>query len=161
MIALAGMAIAYGVAVNTFAADLRDYDTTASSPFDHATAKFQLVTSESRTTAILLVRGVATSASGQSFGAHLHNAACATNQPTLSGGHYNHDAHSGTTPVRVSDHTEVWLDFTVNPNGSAQSVTVVPFGVISGARSIVIHANPTDPATGGAGTRLACLPVQW
>lgn len=160
-LALFGTAVAHGVAVNSFDDDLRDYDTEASSPFDHASAKLQLVMRDSRTTAILHVRGVSTTASGKTFGAHLHTATCATDQPTLSGGHYNHDVVSGSTPVEVSDRTEVWLDFTVDATGSADAATVVPFTPIAGARSVVIHAAPTNPATGAAGARLACLPVQW
>ena len=123
----------------------------ASSSLDH----------EGGTTAVLHVRGIDTSAAGRTFGAHLHNAACATNQPLLSGGHYNHDAHSGAPQVVVSDETEVWLDFTVDAEGAGDSTSAVRFPLIAGARSVVIHANPTDPSTGGAGARLACLPVEW
>ncbi len=160
-VAVASTAVAAGAAINRFSDDLRDYSTTTSGPFDHATARLQLVESRGGTTAVLHVRGVDPAVAGRTFGAHLHNAACATDQPLLSGTHYNHDAHSGTSPVTVSDATEVWLDFTVDSTGAGDSSSAVRFNVIPGTRSIVVHANPTDPATGGAGARLACLPVEW
>ena len=159
--AVASTAVAAGAVINRFSDDLRDYNTAAAGPFDGATAHLQLVDHEGGTSAVLHVRGIDTAAAGRTFGAHLHNAACATDQPLLSGGHYNHDAHSGAPQVVVSDETEVWLDFTADADGAGDSSSAVRFPLITGARSVVIHANPTDPATGGAGARLACLPVEW
>lgn len=161
MVAAASTAVAVGAVIDRFSDNLRDYSTTTSSPFDHATARLQLVSRTSGTTAVLHVRGIDEVVAGRTFGAHLHNGGCATDQPTLSGGHYNNDAHSGHLPVVVSDETEVWLDFTVDATGSGDSSSAVRFGLEPGARSVVIHANPTDPATGAAGARLACLPVEW
>ena len=76
-------------------------------------------------------------------------------------GHYNADVHAGHVPVVVSTQTEVWLDFTVDATGAGDSSTAVRFPVDAGASSVVVHAAPTDPATGLAGPRLACLPVEW
>lgn len=159
--AVGSTAIAAGTVINRFSDPLRDYDTASAGPFDSATARLQLVGHGSGATAVLHVRGVDPSVSGRTFGAHLHNGACGTDQPLLSGGHYNHDAHSGTTPVTVSDQTEVWLDFTVDATGAGDSSSVVRFDLVPGTRSVVIHENRTDPTTGAAGPRIACLPVEW
>jgi Cu-Zn family superoxide dismutase len=62
----------------------------------------------------------------------------------------------------VSDHTEVWLDFTVGEKGRATSETTVEFTIpAGGASAVVIHALATNPDTGVAGGRLACLPVPF
>lgn len=158
---VAGVAVASGVAVSRFADGLRDYDSTAAGPFDRASARLQLVTTDGRTTAVLHVRGVDPGVSGRTFGAHLHNGPCATDLPALASGHYNHDAHAGIAPVVVSSETEVWLDFTVDADGEGDSAAVVQFTAEPGARSVVVHASPTNPVTGAAGPRLACLPVEW
>ena len=159
--AVGSTAIAAGAVISRFSDPLRDYDTTSEGPFDSATARLQLVGQATGTKAVLHLRGIDPSVSGRTFGAHLHNAACATDQPLLSGGHYNHDAHSGAPKVVISDQTEVWLDFTVDASGAGDSSSVVRFTPTPGARSVVVHAKPTDPASGGAGDRLACLPVEW
>ncbi|WP_082591627.1 superoxide dismutase family protein [Terrabacter sp. Soil810] len=159
-VALAATAVA-GAAVLRFADGLRDYDTAAAGPFDHATARLQLVERPDGTTAVLHVRGIDASAAGRTFGAHVHNGACGTDAPAAALGHYNADAHAGHVPVVVSAQTEVWLDFTVDATGAGDSSTAVRFPVQPGAHSVVVHAAPTDPATGLAGARLACLPVEW
>jgi Cu-Zn family superoxide dismutase len=47
-------------------------------------------------------------------------------------------------------------------NGTAKATAKVPFTIAPGAASsVVIHALPTDPATGLAGARLACLPAAF
>jgi Cu-Zn family superoxide dismutase len=113
------------------------------------------------TTAVLHVRGVDPAVAGRTFGAHLHDGPCSTDAPAAASGHYNADAHAGHGPVVVSRQTEVWLDFTVDASGAGDSSTAERFPVDPGARSVVVHAAPTDPATGLAGARLACLPVEW
>lgn len=65
--------------------------------------------------------------------------------------------HTGGAVVGPS--TEVWLDFTVRPDGTALAVALVPFVVPPGGISIVIHAMARMP-NGMAGARLACLPLQ-
>jgi Cu-Zn family superoxide dismutase len=159
-VAVAASAVA-GAAVWRFADGLKDFNTVAAGPFDGATARLQLVDRPSGTTAVLHVRGVDPSVAGRTFGAHLHDGPCGTNAPAAAGGHYNADAHAGHTPVVVSSATEVWLDFTVDASGAGDSSTAVHFPVLPGTRSVVVHAAPTDPATGLAGARLACLPVEW
>jgi Cu-Zn family superoxide dismutase len=159
-VAVAATAVA-GAAVLRFADGLKDYSSAAAGPFDHATARLQLVDRGTGTTAVLHVRGVDPAVAGRTFGAHLHDGPCSTDSPAAASGHYNADAHAGHVPVVVSRQTEVWLDFTVDASGAGDSSTAVRFPVESGTRSVVVHAAPTDPATGLAGARLACLPVEW
>jgi Cu/Zn superoxide dismutase len=159
-VAVAGSAVA-GAAVWRFADQLKDYNTVAPGPFDHATARLQLVDHPGGTTAVLHVRGVDQAVTGRTFGAHLHDGPCTTDAPASAGGHYNADGHAGHTPVVVSSKTEVWLDFTVDASGAGDSSSAVHFPLTPGTRSVVVHAAPTDPATGLAGPRLACLPVEW
>ncbi len=54
----------------------------------------------------------------------------------------------------------MWLDITVE-DGAATATASVPFVPVPGTRSVVVHAMETDHHTGGAGARLACLPVVW
>ena len=159
-VALAATAVA-GAALLRFADELQDYDTAVAGPFDHATARLQLIDRPSGTTAVLHVRGVDPAVADRTFGAHLHNGPCATDAPTAALGHYNADAHAGHVPVVVSSQTEVWLDFTVDATGAGDSSAAVPFPVEPAERSVVVHAAQTDPSTGLAGPRLACLPVEW
>ena len=160
VVALASTAVAAAVVVRS-SGQMRDFDTAAVGPFDHATARVQLVGHGAGTTAVLHVRGIDPSVAGRTFGAHLHDGPCATDLPALASGHYNADAHAGHLPPAVSPGTEVWLDFTVDDSGGGDSSAVVRFPVQPGARSVVVHAAPTNPATGAAGARLACLPVEW
>ena len=104
--------------------------------------------------AVLRVRGIE-GADGLTFGAHLHSGPCVAGDPDAALGHYNVDPWSRSTP-----RTEVWLDFTVD-DGRASASASVPFVPLPGTRSVVIHAEATDPDTGAAGPRLACLPVVW
>ena len=91
---------------------------------------------------------------GASYGAHVHVGPCVTGNGGAAGPHYN----SGGPPD--PDH-EVWLDFTVEDGGVGWSETWVPFEIPPGAaHSVVIHALPTD-ASGNAGGRIACLPVDF
>ena len=69
-------------------------------------------------------------------------------------------ATGGAEKPEISEDTEVWLDFTVD-DGAGTATASVPFVPQPGARSVVIHAIPTDHHTGLAGARLACLPVVW
>ncbi len=70
-------------------------------------------------------------------------------------GHYNVDPLRRSTPQ-----TEVGLDLTVD-DGRGAATASVPFVPPPARRSVVIHAEATDPGTGTAGPRLACLPVVW
>jgi Cu/Zn superoxide dismutase len=120
---------------------------------DGARASALAVVGESQTVVVLNLRGLTDG--GAIHGAHVHTGACVAGEGATAGPHYN--AGGG-----ISASTEVWLDFEVRDSGNGHAVAIVPFGIAAGAaRSIVIHAAPTDPATGAAGARLACLPLEF
>lgn len=103
----------------------------------------------------LRVTGFDHGSEGQTFGAHVHTGPCVAGDGAAAGPHYN--AGGGISPT-----TEVWLDLTVERGGVAESVAVVPFTIPDGtARSVVIHALPTNSTNGLAGARLACLPAEF
>ena len=112
------------------------------------------------TVVLLRLDGLDPSVAGHTFGAHVHTGPCVAGDGASAGPHYNHDVALGDPTPEVSAETEVWLDVTVRPGGGATSVAVVPFVIApDAARSVVIHAVHTDPTTGLAGPRLACLPL--
>jgi Cu/Zn superoxide dismutase len=141
------------------AGPLTDLQTSVAGPFDGASAAVQIVSSGTASHTVLRVRGI-TGADGETFGAHLHAGPCVGGYGAAARGHYNTDVLAGGTPPRISDTTEVWLDFTVD-DGAGTATASVPFVPRPGARSVVIHAMATDSHTGTAGGRLACLPVVW
>ncbi len=133
---------------------LTDLATTSSNPTDGAKATFLATAGPAGTHAVLIVKGLAPSAVGSTFGAHVHIGSCVAGAPSTAGPHYNSGGPAD------SQH-EIWLDFTVLPGGVGVGQTTVPFTIPSGgARAVVIHALPTGPG-GIAGPRLACLPVQF
>jgi Cu/Zn superoxide dismutase len=150
---LTAAALAFSAAL--FAAPLTDLQPATAGPFDHARARLVVAEHHGSTTFVLLVTGADRAVAGTTYGAHLHVGPCVPGQPALAGPHYN---STGQPPTAVNDHTEVWLDFTVNAAGIGTSVTTVPFVPAAGERAVVIHAEPTSP-TGTAGARQACLPV--
>ena len=158
--AILGVGAAVGPAVAAaafnFNSGLRDFAPTTAGPFDGARAKLTLVGTDA-TQAVFVVHGVDPSVAGRTFGAHLHVGPCVQGNGAAALGHYN---HSTTAPPTVNDQTEIWLDVTINDGGNGQSMARVDWAPSAGARSVVIHANPTA-ADGTAGARLACLPVEW
>ncbi len=162
---LLAVAMAAGVEAGTptvvSRGDVSHLDNSVVHAFDRASAQVTLASSAAGATATLHVWGVSTDAAGRTFGAHLHTGPCVSGAGSAAGGHYNSDAASGHSPVRVNDDTEVWLDVTVNGEGRAAATAVVPFTPTPGTRSVVIHALATDHGTGLAGPRVACLPVVW
>jgi len=153
-----------GNGAHVFAGDLRDFALTTAGPLDGATARVTMANHQGSTTVVLNVKGIDVtgpdSAAGHVFGAHLHTGPCVAGDFPAAGPHYNNDAETDVTPVRVNSETEVWLDFTVTAGGTGHAVAHVPFVAIPGDRAIVIHRDATDNA-GVAGPRLACLPVAW
>ena len=120
---------------------------------DGATGSAHAIVGAHATTVVLNVRGLSDQP-GVVHGAHVHIGPCVANNGAAALGHFN--AGGG-----ISDQTEVWLDFEVRDSGNAHATAVAPFTIADGAaRSIVIHAAPTDPLTGAAGARLACLPLE-
>jgi hypothetical protein len=136
------------------AGPLRDLQPAVADPTDGAYAQVAANTSGTSTTVYLVVYGLQAAAAGQVHGAHVHTGPCVAGNGAIAGPHYN--AGGAASPT-----TEVWLDFTIQPNGSAYATTTVPFVIPPGAAmSVVVHAAPT--ATGGAaGARIACLPVAF
>jgi Cu/Zn superoxide dismutase len=117
----------------------------------------------------LRVNGMNPSAKDQVFGAHLHIGPCVEGDAASNGKHYN-----TTGWAIINDLTEVWFDVVSNANGDATFEALVPFVPVDslatdptqtpGEMSIVIHVSPTNPSTGGAGDKQACLPLsvpQW
>lgn len=141
-----------------FRGPLQDLSTATVGPFDGAKAQVLLQTSASTSRVGLVVRGIDPAQAGLRFGAHLHIGPCVTDNGAAALGHYN---VSTAIPAVINDQTEVWLDFTVNSDGEGRSGARVPFVPVAAERSVVIHALPTNPVTGAAGARLACLPVEW
>ncbi|HEY8482213.1 MAG TPA: superoxide dismutase family protein [Spirillospora sp.] len=117
-----------------------------------------VVRQENRTSVRLHVSGFPESARGRTFGAHVHVNACGP-RPEDAGPHYrNPDAEPGT-PLREK---EIWLDVTIGDDGHGRSHVDVPWRVArDAAGSIVVHAEPTEPRTGDAGARLACITVPF
>ncbi|HEY3003048.1 MAG TPA: hypothetical protein VGJ44_11940 [Kribbellaceae bacterium] len=140
--------------------DLRDLRPAVADPVDGARASLELSSAAGWTTIVLTVQGIDRSAAGRPFGAHLHVGPCVAGDGAAAGPHYNSDVVAGAVTPRVDATTEVWLDFTVTPAGTAHAVARVPFVPLPGDRAIVVHRDPTDEH-GLAGPRLACLPVSW
>lgn len=99
------------------------------------------------------------------FGAHLHTDPCGSH-PEDSGPHYQDELdpeQPSTDPAYANPENEVWLDFTTDEDGDAESETQVEWLVRPGeAASIVIHEEHTshEPGSAGqAGDRLACVNV--
>jgi len=157
-LALVAPAAAAGCVTYLFRGHLQDLSSTTTDPFDGAKAKVKLQTGTNASRVSLEVRGIDPATAGTLYGAHLHIGPCEGGNGAAALGHYN---VSTSVPPVISAQTEVWLDFTVSGHGVGRSVARVPFVPVAGQRSVVIHALPTDPVTGAAGARLACLPVVW
>jgi hypothetical protein len=105
-----------------------------------------------RTNATLQVSGLP---GNRTFGAHLHRDTCAA---AFGGPHYQHPTGTPAMGVTPSAENEVWLDITTNSSGRGSTAVNVPFSVLVGTRSVVVHQLPTN-GIGVAGQRLACLPI--
>ncbi len=125
------------------------------SVFSDADARVHAVHNGAGGTVVTLhVTGVAPSAAGAQFGAHVHAKACGAAAGD-SGGHYQHAGAEGSLEDR-----EVWLDVVINEAGNGHAVTARPWALdIGSPRSVVIHALATAPDTGVAGPRLACIDI--
>jgi hypothetical protein len=149
----------HGAPVVRSSGPLSDLQPAVAGPFDGASAAVRIIATQHGSHTVLQVRGVE-GAEGQTYGAHLHSGPCIAGQPAAALGHYNTDVLAGVVPPAINDRTEIWLDFTVE-DGSGAATASVPFVPQPGTRSVVVHAAETDPLTGTAGARLACLPVEW
>lgn len=132
----------------------------ADTAFDGATARLRAIETPDGTDFKLRVEGIDTSVAGRKFGSHLHVGECIAptlDDPDPTGPHYQH------VPGLITPENEVWFDVVPSDNGQATDATFVPFKPVDrvgeGKMSIVIHALPTNPVTGKAGTKETCLPL--
>lgn len=158
-LAVAGPAMAESAYVVKVAGSLTTLAPNSANPTDSASAELWAIANGDGTTTFLLdLFGLDPAAEGTTFGAHIHNGFCVDGTGSAALGHYN-------TRGTPSPTTEVWLDFTVLPGGWAFSQTTVPFVISSGAaHAMVIHAQPTQSGggtPGAAGSRMACLPIEF
>lgn len=94
------------------------------------------------------------------FGSHVHVLGCAVNK---AGGHYQNVA--GTGAAFANPANEVWLDFETNEAGNATAKATVDWTFRpDGANAVIVHDHHTahvDPGAGTAGSKLACLDVDF
>lgn len=139
------------------AGPLQDLQPSTANPTDGATAQVKVEQEDGETEVSLKIQGLDRGAAGRQLGAHVHVGTCVAGNGAAAKGHF---ITSGSTTI--SEETEVWLDFVIGRNGTARAEAEVPFVIPpGGAGSVVIHVDPTNPLTGVAGARLACLPVQF
>ena len=118
---------------------------------------FAVAPGDGNTYVVFILTGLNPAFAGTTYGAHVHVGPCVPGQGSRALGHYN--TGTGGEP---SPENEVWLDFTVLPGGVGVAYATAPFEIAPGtAQSVVIHADPTQPGTGLAGGRIACLPVDF
>jgi Cu-Zn family superoxide dismutase len=111
-----------------------------------------------KTIVTLDVTGMPAQYRGKTFGTHVHVNPCGAD-PLASGGHYANPDVSPSLPLEAR---EIWLDFTVDETGAGHAKATRPYHIAEGAaNSVVIHALPTNPATGAAGARLVCTTVPF
>jgi Cu-Zn family superoxide dismutase len=146
-----------GTGVVRASGSLRDLQPTVANSTDGASARLVGYPDGGGTSFTLIVTGLNDSV-GTTYGAHAHTGPCIAGNGDAAGPHFN----TTTSPKIIDAQHEVWLDFTVAAGGYGVGETTVPFVIPSGAaRSVVIHALATNPVTGAAGARQACLPVAF
>jgi len=139
-----------------FQGDLTDVEPTTDRVTDGAWAVASATVQNGQTVVRLNVKELDGEWAGETFGAHVHVGPCVAGNGGAALGHY----HTGL-PGPLADN-EVWLDFTVTNGRSGHAVAIADFEIPAGAaRSIVIHALPTNSDTGAAGARMACLPLEF
>lgn len=130
----------------------------ADTAFDGATASLRVMKTADGTNFKLRIKGVDPVVADRQFGSHLHVGPCSDGSDT-TGGHFQHVQGAGATPEN-----EVWFDVIPNDIGGATASTFVEFKpedrLGQGKMSIVIHALPTNPLDGKAGTKETCLPLE-
>ena len=176
---LGGTQVASGVLSTIFREQSENLltDPLVDRPFDYAKATITITLDDvegkdkSSTFRIDLTK-IDPTAAGKTLGSHLHSGPCVEDLGASAGPHYNHDVVTrnkvfpapGEPPGRiaeVSPNTEVWFDLIPDAAGVASDETTVPFVPVDpdGIMSVVVHVLPTNPTTGGAGTRQACFPL--
>lgn len=124
----------------------------------------QWLNRDGTTTIDLAVKGLERN---RTYGAHVHSKPCGAD-PEAAGGHYQNrvdPVQPSVDPAYANRRNEVWLDFTTDARGDADSRTTVDWRFRTGqARSVIIHehATMTHPGHAGmAGSRLACINVPF
>jgi hypothetical protein len=154
--------------------ELTDLSPKTDDVYDGARATAMMIGMNKESTFRVTLRGLKEAAIHQQYGAHLHVGPCGLANPedattVTVGGHYNISPIDQSTklPTVISNKTEVWLNFHVGSDGSAQATAVVPFVPDGHERSITFHEKATvhhqtegGPAVGTAGAKLACLPLE-
>ena len=135
-----GSSVGSGVSWGRYTGELTDFTTTKPDVFKGARASAIMIGMDGTSLFRLRVSGVA--AKGGAYAVHLHQGKCVADDWSAAGPHYN----------------VTWDPIDVDSHGNAQSTATVSF-IPEGERSIVLHGLPTDPQTGIAGPRLACLPL--
>jgi Cu/Zn superoxide dismutase len=165
---LAGLAAAATVLVGVPPADAAPSYVSATAPLSDLSSAanatdggygrlYAVAPGDGNTYFVLVLTGLDPDAAGTTYGAHVHVGPCVAGNGAAALGHYN--TGTGGPPSRQN---EVWLDFTVRPGGVGVAYATAPFEIEPGtARSVVVHALPTEPGTGIAGGRIACLPVNF
>ena len=127
-----------------------------------AQAKAQVTQTDKSSSVTLSVQGLLPN---HPYGAHLHTKPCGSKIGD-AGAHYQNLAdpvQPSVDPKYANAQNEVWLDFTTDAKGIAQSAAKVEWPIRPGqANSIIIHALHTRTTPGKAGTagmRLACLTI--
>jgi Cu/Zn superoxide dismutase len=151
-----------GMSWGYYSGDLKDYDPNnvmkeypdvQHDIFKGAKASAAMIGLDGRSLFRLRVSGI--KAEDGVYGVHLHQGECDVKSFDAAEGHYN----VAWNPLADLRDREVWLDLKVDSDGDARSTATVDF-IPKGDRSIVLHAVTTDPETGKAGPRLACLPFK-
>ena len=159
--ALVGTALAGGGNVRVAGPFSVVYDVAGNPLTGVEAAVHEVVTGNGTTTVTLHLTGFDPQYAGRTFGAHVHQLAC--NNTTGAGDHYGHPAVTVAPPEVMLEDKEIWLDFTVNEAGNAHAKATRPWTCHAAgvARSVVVHAGPTNATTGGAGTRRGCTSVDF
>ncbi len=94
------------------------------------------------------------------FGSHLHQRDCSDEK---AGGHYQNVpppmGSPANDPMFANPGNEAWLDFTTDAEGRGAVEVKVQWRPRAGeAKGIIFHHTATEQG-GGAGARLACLPI--
>jgi Cu/Zn superoxide dismutase len=149
-----------------YSGDLVDLQTLAGQPdgpFDSAKARVVIEETLVDTEFSIRVTSINSAVPGHVFGAHLHTGPCVEGDGAAAGPHYNTDLSAGVKlkKAEISPETEVWFALAPDEEGMAFHVTTVPFAPVDsdGIMSVVFHALSTDPTTGAAGARQACVPL--
>ena len=143
--------------------ELTDLSTATPDVFDDARGTAMMISVGSASYFRVQIRDIDKAATTNSYGygAHLHVGPCMEGDQGPVGAHYNTSPKDDAgLPTAISATVEVWLDFKVNSDGETRTTANVQFVPEKGNRAVVIHQDPTNPADGKAGSKLACLPLE-